>query len=36
MRRPPCPKGAELTGVVSDPKKAVIEAVGGGWTSFPP
>jgi hypothetical protein len=36
MRRPPRPKGTELTGVISDPKEVVIEAVGGGWTSFPP
>jgi hypothetical protein len=29
-------QGAELTGAIFDPKEAVIEMVGGGWTSFPP
>jgi hypothetical protein len=36
MRMPPHTKDTELTGVVSDPKEVVIEAVDGGWTSFPP
>jgi hypothetical protein len=36
MRRPPHPKGIELTGAIFDPKEVVIEAVGGGWTLFPP
>jgi hypothetical protein len=30
MKRPPRPKGTELTGAVLDPKEAVIKVVGGG------